>query len=215
MKDIKIIGVSGKIGVGKDEVCKIIQKVTGKESPSLPNNIALKLKEDFDIFDSEWRIKKFASTLKKIVSLLTGCSEYDLEDQDFKNRELPEEWRVYNELGYPSIYTYRSALQIIGTNLFRDQFHENTWVNALLSNIQDHEKVLISDCRFENEAKAIKNKGGIVVRVERPSIASTSTHPSETALDNYTEFDYKIVNDGSIIELKAKVIEMLKHFKII
>ena len=88
---------------------------------------------------------------------------------------------------------------------------------------------IITDCRFPNEAQAIKDRGGIVIRVNRGkqcgSCESTftkgsecpncrsgnwvhgnidSTHPSETALDDY-EFDHVIDNNGSIGELVEKV----------
>jgi hypothetical protein len=54
-------------------------------------------------------------------------------------------------------------------------------------------KWIVTDVRFPNEAKAIKDRGGIIIRVDRPGIKPINPHPSETALDNW-EFDYKIAN---------------------
>lgn len=73
---------------------------------------------------------------------------------------------------------------------------------------------IITDCRFPNEAQAIKDKGGIVIRVNRPDYSIQITevklkHPSETSLDNW-EFDYVIENNGTIEELIHKVKEMLE-----
>lgn len=94
---------------------------------------------------------------------------------------------------------------------------------------------IISDVRFPNECQAIKDRGGIVVRVDRPrhiptgteglyidldrartnsEIIDYSTHESETALDDY-KFDYVIENDSDISSLIEKVREMLSHFKLI
>lgn len=65
---------------------------------------------------------------------------------------------------------------------------------------------IITDVRFPNEAQAIKDRGGIMIRIERPGVESHcgGQHPSETALDNYN-FDYVIENEGSIDELIQKI----------
>jgi len=59
---------------------------------------------------------------------------------------------------------------------------------------------VITDTRFPNEAKAIKDAGGIVIRVDRPGVKAVNTHPSETALDDWN-FDYKIMNGSDIASL--------------
>lgn len=69
---------------------------------------------------------------------------------------------------------------------------------------------IITDVRFPNEAQAIKNRGGIVVRIERPDNPyPKSEHESETALDNW-EFDRKIVNE-SIEKLLWEAQGVLSH----
>lgn len=118
--------------------------------------------------------------------------------------------------------TPRLLLQLLGTDCGRDIIHPNIWVNSLFADYQpkytmNSEKWnkpisnwIVTDVRFENEAQAIKDRGGVVIRVERgyqnplmPEI-SVDEHPSETSLDNY-EFDHVIQNDGSIEELIEKV----------
>lgn len=89
---------------------------------------------------------------------------------------------------------------------------------------------IITDVRFPNEVKAIKDRGGIIIRVERPvenysenfkfngdmqsAVKIAHNHPSETALDN-AEFDYIIDNNGTIEELIKKVKEILIKEQII
>ena len=80
----------------------------------------------------------------------------------------------------------------------------------------EQSKWIITDVRFPNEAQAIKDRGGIVIRVKRPldrlgnsklpklKHTSVTQHPSETALDDY-DFDYVIENEGSIDELIQKI----------
>ena len=148
-----ILGISGKIGSGKDTVGAIIRFLTQKE-PSIS------FKESMDIFEttrmlsvepgleSSWEIKKFAGKLKQIVALLTGCSVSDLEDQEFKMKPLGKEWDwVHKYVNNVSTkgpvpqgmedraknYTYREMLQKVGTEAMRDIIHENVWVNALFA----------------------------------------------------------------------------------
>jgi hypothetical protein len=135
--------------------------------------------------------------------------------------------------------TVRTLLQRLGTEAIRDKVHQNAWVNALFADYQlktvssrpfhrtellseegdgikfsrEYPNWVISDCRFENEAKAVKDKDGIVVRINRAS-SPKGTHASEVSLDNW-EFDYVLDNSGSLEELPEKVRTMLLHFKII
>ena len=149
-------------------------------------------------------------------------------------------------------YTYRELLQYLGTDLLRNQLHGNVWVNALFSsykNIIEYPKYsfmedgshiqtaiiqqevnypnwIITDVRFLNEAKAIKDRGGIVIRVNRDSkykwvdkeewdfhTKGIKPHESETALDGYI-FDCVIDNNGTVDELIEQVKDMLIHFNI-
>lgn len=76
---------------------------------------------------------------------------------------------------------------------------------------------IITDMRFPNELKAVKDRGGISIRVSKTGIHTPKIedlHPSETALDNY-EFDYHIDNSGTIEDLIEKVRKILINEKII
>lgn len=109
----------------------------------------------------------------------------------------------------------RVFLQRLGTEAIRDGIHPNTWVNALFADYKPrhHHTVnpdfedpnwIITDCRFPNEAQAIKDRGGIVIRVTRPGENLADLHPSETSLDAWT-FDFVLDNSGSITQLKDNV----------
>ena len=83
---------------------------------------------------------------------------------------------------------------------------------------------IISDLRFKNELQAIKDRGGITIRVNRLNSTNQNghtyinkkdrTHFSETDLDNAT-FDYIIDNNGTVEELVIKVKEILIKEKIL
>lgn len=183
-----IIGVNGYALSGKDTVGQLIQQLDP---------------------DGSWEIKKFAGKLKTIASILTGIPTAMFENQEFKKKELPEMWSNH---GMPM--TVRDFLQKLGTDGLREGLHPNTWVNALMSDYTAYPNWIVTDCRFPNEAYAIKKAGGIIVRIDRPGITAINDHPSEIALDKW-EFDYRISNDGTIDKLKDEVEKILVNEKII
>lgn len=82
-----IIGVSGKIGSGKDEIGNIIHYLTGpKNKEEYDSNI------NYSFFSEAWKTKKWADKLKNIVCILLGCTREQLEDREFKEGQLSEEW---------------------------------------------------------------------------------------------------------------------------
>ena len=167
-----------------------------------------------------------------VTCLIDG--EFVFEEGRFSSKEEADEhaYTLANTLGtFKTEYvvgykqmTVRQFLQELGTNACRNVIHSNFWVNSLMSEYvithgnrstggQQVNHVsfgypdwIISDVRFPNEAQAIKDKGGVVIRVERPTDASTQEHRhiSETSLDNW-DFDYKIIKDGSLEDLVKKV----------
>ena len=263
-----LIGISGKIGSGKDTVGKIIQYLVWKsrvERGELPLSVYsfsdFARETSFGKNQSGFEIKKFADKLKDIVCMLLGCTREQLEDREFKEKELGEEWwYTYGKIGnvdilvsyldmdkefknsnnsYIEKLTPRELLQIIGTECIRDKVHPNAWVNALFADykyeihrsevptraagfIDQHvyPNWIITDMRFPNELEAVKSRGGISIRVNRPWVDKNkehqviTEHPSETALDN-AEFDYTIENDSSIEDLIHTVSLILKREKII
>ena len=93
-------------------------------------------------------------------------------------------------------------------------YKRERWCNDCISKYTDYPNWIITDTRFENELQAVKDRDGICIKVDRKSVETGDTHPSETEWRNW-EFDYVIDNDGTIEELVVKVKEMLLHFKII
>jgi hypothetical protein len=241
-----IIGISGKMGSGKDTVGKIIQYILwNPKQLSSPKSFEsfLNDKEELRKLNSKWEIKKFAHKLKQIVSILTGISIKDLEKEEVKNSYLSKEWDIkYDKYHYSNKLSVRSMLQKIGTECMRDNLHPDTWVNALFSdyNTKDKNKELgnwihpnwiITDVRFLNECESIKDRNGIIIRINKENplikisgggdieaeqyvrdkfkkIENKSSHPSEILLDNYN-FDYTINNSGTIEDLVKKVEEIL------
>jgi len=195
-----IIGISGKKQSGKDTVAKIIQYLIYKHN----NKYIYKHSEhEFDIFklnsehysNQPFKIVRFAELPKNIVCMITNCTREQLEDEEFKNEVLGEEWwyyefaftkipyNKYNTNDYKNILdgilvkpTRRMLLQKIGTDCGRDIIHPNIWVNTVMSNYYPYaiknstdcvSKWIIPDVRFPNELQAIQERSGIVIRVNR------------------------------------------------
>lgn len=91
----------------------------------------------------------------------------------------------------------RALMQRMGTEVGRDMFGENFWVDAAIDRIPDGSKVVFADVRFPNEAEAVKQLGGEVWRVIRPEAGPANNHISETALNDY-DFDFLIPNNSDL-----------------
>ena len=151
-----LIGISGKMGSGKNLVCTIIQGLTAAKKHNIENPSFEWIKKYY--INSIWEQKAFAGKLKQTTSLLTGIPVEKFEDQEVKNSELSEEWWYYKVqsqkvsnnmffllpyLDKPNLSNYYDAtlvkttprllLQIIGTECIRDKVHPNAWVNALFA----------------------------------------------------------------------------------
>lgn len=201
-----IIGINGRIGHGKDTTAEMIIEIL-RRKPSTWKDKSI---------DNQWQIKKFAGKLKQIANILTGIPIEKFEDQDFKKEFLPVEWNksLPNIVTGENRTTVREFLQVLGTEAIRDNLHKNAWVNALFSDYNSSQNWIITDTRFENEAKAIKEREGIIIRVNRKIENNTAKlHPSETSLDKW-QFDYTIENDGSLSDLFNKVKLFIDKFNL-
>jgi hypothetical protein len=96
----------------------------------------------------------------------------------------------------------RGLLQRFGTEVGREMFGTDFWVNYLLDGLE-HSKVVITDVRYLNEASAIVRRGGQMLRVERPGVRPANAHPSENSLDDYPNFAVTVPNDRGVAELRA------------
>jgi hypothetical protein len=101
----------------------------------------------------------------------------------------------------------RKLLQDLGVAV-RDLIDPDAWVKATMKDLPDGPLVFTS-VRFPNEAQAIKDAGGIVLRVERPGVDASNAHITDTALDDW-DFDGLLVNDGSEHDLGVATRQLVK-----
>jgi hypothetical protein len=98
----------------------------------------------------------------------------------------------------------RELLQRFGTEVGRNMFGQNFWVEQAIERATRYEKVVFSDCRYTNEADAVKSVGGVMWRVSRPDVSAVNDHTSEQDLNNYA-FDSHIDNDSTIENLHTLI----------
>jgi hypothetical protein len=97
----------------------------------------------------------------------------------------------------------RRLLQDLGVTA-RKLIDEDIWVKIALRNLSAGDRVVITDVRFENEAKSISALGGQLWRVKRAGVDAVNAHISETQLDGY-RVDQIFLNNGTVEDLQLLV----------
>ena len=206
-----IIGICGFIGSGKDTIA------------------------DYLVNLHHFRRESFANTLKDAVAQVFGWDRTMLEGRTKMAREWREQvdpWWA-QRLAIPHL-TPRWILQQWGTEVCRKNFHDDIWIASLENKLRNSEDdVVISDCRFPNEIRAIRSAGGHVIRVVRGAepewysvaeqanlgtngasqmLQSMGVHASETAWIG-TDFDRVLDNNGSLTDLYNQVTGLVQDLR--
>lgn len=114
-------------------------------------------------------------------------------------------------------WTWRAHLQRFGTDMGRRVFGNDFWVERMIERyfdpLTDAEfrklRFVVSDVRFDNEAKALVKLGGDIWHIERPGIDDGDSHESEAGIDDaWIEGD--ICNDGTMEELHVVLDEWMR-----
>jgi hypothetical protein len=111
---------------------------------------------------------RFAGPLKAMMAAL-GLTAAQIDGNE---KELPCEL-----LGGK---TPRHAMQTLGTEWGRTCIGDDLWIRAWQAALPATGNVVVDDCRFPNEAEAVRAAGGLLVRIERPGTGTASAHSSET-----------------------------------
>lgn len=189
-----IIGISGKAQSGKDTVGSMIAYLKRANNPTFQDYKSVSYVSKEGCYNWLWKHRYFALPLKECISNILNCDIGDLNNQIFKE----------SKISWLDNITVRDLLQKFGTGI-RESVDPNFWVKTLFKDYNpDFENWIITDVRFKSEAKAIKDKGGILIRVNKPS-AGAGSHISEIDLDDYDGFDFIIENIGSLEDLYNKV----------
>ncbi len=140
----------------------------------------------------------FADPLYAAISAITGLSVHELQDRRRKETEL--EWLSASP---------RRLLQTLGTEWGRETVHPEIWIMATLRRIDASQSpvAVVADVRFENEAEAIRRRGGVVWRIVRPGAGLygvTAGHSSEQGIPE-SLVDDEVLNDGDLPTLDRRL----------
>jgi len=204
-----IIGLVGFIGSGKDTVAKqFVQQGCVQDS--------------------------FAAPLKDMTATIFGWDRDLLEGDTIESRDFRETPDMFwtKKLGVPN-FTPRLALQLLGTDIMRNHFSEDIWLDSLeyrmRLNKNQSKCIVVSDARFRNELTLIQKMGGKIIWVQRGELPEwfdiakeayhnainrkimetkyADVHESEW---NWAGFpsDFIIDNNGTLEELQQKVFKI-------
>lgn len=135
--------------------------------------------------------------------MITGEPLENMHTQEGKAKYLPD-WGL----------TVGEIQQRFATAGVREAVHPNAWVIALFSDLKPRHDYIVTDTRFPNEADAIREAGGVMIRINgnpaglQGDGTRDDNHISETALDDY-EFDLVIENDRDLAALYHKLYDFL------
>lgn len=170
--DIRVFGICGFAGSGKDSVAAVME------------------------VEHNFLIVSFADRLKEVVAELTGDNVYNFYDRNEKEE-------VYRE-GFFKGLTRREVLIRFGVCM-RKEFGEDIWFKLATDglDLSGTPGYVVPDVRYENEARGLIRKGGVIIRVVRPGYSNNL--PGTELKDN--ELDSKwvsieIVNDGTLDQLE-------------
>lgn len=200
----KLIAIHGAIGSGKDFFSELFAQMI---------NVPVER-------------HAFADKVRDVTELLVGykmqCTH--MAGNPFYNavyNYTQDEKNIYLPLWDKTI---GQCLQLIGTEVFRSGFDKDTWVKSLFSTsgkdcLEKEHILIIPDCRFPNEADAVLERSGIVLKLIgdpmkiRENSKRDLNHASETSLNNYTKFT-KIINNQipDVNLLKKEVQTVINEF---
>jgi hypothetical protein len=167
----------------------------------------------FEIMRTEWESKgytvakfAFADALREVCAIVFGYTDEHFQDdlykESFPSPVLGSDW------------TPRLALQFVGTELFRAQVDVDVWVRVGIQRVRalmsQFDVVVVTDARFENELRALKELGSLIVFVARPShMPRVCTHASERFVQELEENFVQIRDSDPALFLKGTLFDFV------
>lgn len=154
----------------------------------------------------------FADPLRELVVIFLGNFGYS--EAAARYRVTCNKDSIVPELGV----TARHLLQTMGTEWGRSCVHPDVWIKAWQSRtdrlLAEGHNVVCDDVRFPNEAALFeKYPHAELWRVHRIDAVPKSSHASDGALDDYSNFDRHIHNNSnSLVTLADHIYAVFSQF---
>lgn len=174
----------------------------------------------------------FAKGVKDVASEMFGWPRHLLEGDTEQSRQWREQPDKFWTEEFGREFTPRLALQLMGTEVGRDVFHQDFWVIKLKNYMQKNpnQNYVITDVRFQNEIDFVHKQTGILIEIQRGitphwyeiavkanrgdykaeefMLKQSGVHESEWRwIGGF--IDHNIDNEGSLEDLKNHLIKCL------
>jgi hypothetical protein len=94
----------------------------------------------------------------------------------------------------------RQLMQLFGTDFGRKMVHPDVWFVPAEEIVRSTKNLVITDCRFDNEAAWVREHCGYVIRITRDNAPQVSAHVSEDGVSEEL-IDFKVKNNGTLEDL--------------
>ncbi len=179
---MQLIGICGKKGSGKDTAGATLASI-GYRQVAFAEALKLMMARLYEY------LKLDSGTASKMIF------------GDLKEMPVPE-------LGGHST---RYAMQTLGTEWGRLCLDRDLWVNIGIAKAKQYDKAVITDVRFPNEAEAIKEQGGIIIRVLRETSDKAKDEHASEMIDNIVP-DYFVDNNAGLQDLKTEILVIEENY---
>ena len=164
------------------------------------------------------------STAAKYLEDTYGFARHNFKDalvaevkQNFPDllREIALDWPLPENATTDDLFVtkpplMRALLQNYGTEV-RRRDNDNYWVSKWKVGSYKDNDIVVDDVRFINEAQAVKDRGGILIRIVRDDITTGGSHTSETEQSLIQEDHTINVQKGDFDRLYRKLDSFMKE----
>lgn len=177
---MRLVALNGFAGSGKDSVAEILVRNRGYTRIALADPLR----------DAALRLDPYVAPN---VRLSEAVAQYGWEQAK------------------RDIYEVRVLLQRLGTEVVRELAGPDFWVELGLRRARaTGTSVVVTDCRFHDEAIALYEAGATILRVTRPGTGALNAHASEAGIPDALVSGH-IENSGSLDDLESTVNRLFTH----